>query len=654
MPVHTVLAVLDELPVSRALVEHLIPLPDDVRRWIFVACADDQKDRVTAALAGIPAVDPFVEETEAPGDARTLDEVRALAWTLRTILEAAVEGPFVTEESYLDLSVRALATPDRALVRARLVDAGLTVADAASLAADRAPIDDAAAIAQAIAPFEKHFSPEVAPALRAFLEGPGGPVPAILTEAKSAYYDERRCAFIRSALTGAVERWNPRTSGKLLDLWMVLRRPLETDMSLGLGEDDLPAELGVDRARHIAAVLEARGLAPALAAVAARSCTGASTWFLAPTFLAHPEIFAAALAVDRGVARKLADQAVPRMGLEMSPSVRARVLAFLESHSEALGVEALLSLADKYAEHIDEAHLVNAAIGGDPTEVCKLAAKLEQAEPKRHAGAKRRANERWISAADPVLFATTLRRVVERAEEGLDADVAWMRLIDLIAANPDNPFGDAPDGPTRGWDFFVLDPLPKPGGEAKARLVALCEKLGKALGHLLKDLEKKAGIKRKTPPSPHAEADLAGLPPAWAKAWKTARDRSWKEGYRLPASAGEEALAAAEKALGAPLPGDVRSFYALHDGAGEDECFRGCRLYGIQEAVEKRTWLLTIDGAPFDAAWLPVTDDGGGNHSCVVLTGPKAGTVIDFDHETGGGRAIAKSFAAFVQSASWE
>jgi cell wall assembly regulator SMI1 len=199
----------------------------------------------------------------------------------------------------------------------------------------------------------------------------------------------------------------------------------------------------------------------------------------------------------------------------------------------------------------------------------------------------------------------------------------------------------------------MISALPAPKGEVKARLAALCETLGKQLGFQLKPLERKAGIKRQTPPSPYAAADLDGLPEAWAKAWSTARTKSWKEGIRLPPSAGEPALAAAEQALGMPLPGDVRSFYALHDGAGEDECFRGCRLHGIQEAVAKREWLRTVRGAPFDAAWLPVTDDGGGNHQCVVLSGPKAGTIIDFDHEVGGGRAVARSFAAFVQGGTW-
>lgn len=654
MPVHTVLTVVDDLPITRAIVEHLIPLPDDVRRWIFVACAGDQRKRVNAALAGIPTVEPHVEKTKAKADARTLNDVRALAWSLRSILEAPAKGPFVTESAYLSLEAFALATSDRAHVRACLEKAGLTVADAASLSADRAPVEDEAAITRALAPFEEHFSPEVAVAARAYLEGPEGPIPEIILKAESEYYDDRRASLVYDALTGAVERWNPKTSGKLLDLWVALRGPLETDLNLGLGEDDLPPELGLDRARMIAAALEARGVAPALAVLAACSCKGASTSFLATTLLAHPEAFTAAVAVDRKIARALA-YTVDILALDASPHFKDLVRAYLASHPEALGTAALLTLANYgYAANIDDAHLLNAAIDGDIPELCQVAETMETAEPKLHAGAKQRVNERWMAAADPVSFATTLRRVLDHDERFVDVNAAWGRLVDLLEANPADPFGDEPNGPTRSWEFFVIDKLPKPKGKAKARLVALCEKHGKALGSPLRELEKKAGIKRKVLPSPYADTDLDGLPEAWAKAWKTARTRSWNAEIRLPASAGKKALDAAEKTLGAKLPGDVRSFYELHDGAGEDECFRGCRLYGIEEAVAKRQWLLTIDGAPFDAAWLPLTDDGAGNHHCVVLTGPKAGTMVDFDHEVGGGRVLAKSFAAFVQSASWE
>jgi hypothetical protein len=175
---------------------------------------------VAAALATIPAVVALKKETTAPGDERTLDDVRALAWTLSSILAGA---PLVTGRSHLFLQAFAVATPDRAFVRGCLDNVGLSSVDAASLAAGRVPVDDEAALARAVAPFEEHFSPAVAAAVRDWLQGPSGPVPEIVLGSKSEFYGEDRASFIDDSLTGAAERWNPTFSGKLLDLWMAFR-----------------------------------------------------------------------------------------------------------------------------------------------------------------------------------------------------------------------------------------------------------------------------------------------------------------------------------------------------------------------------------------------------------------------------------------------
>ncbi|APR85368.1 Hypothetical protein A7982_10717 [Minicystis rosea] len=653
MPTHTVLAAVDEVPVLRSVVELLVPLPDEARRFVFVVCASDLSDRVDAALAGLPLIVAFDDEaTTAKLDERTLGDLRALLTAIGVMLEAPPAGPYITESPYPSFSARVVASEDRAAIRAHLEKAGLTAADVTSITGGVAPISDEAAIAHALAPFEEHHTPEVVSAVRAYLEGPEGPVPPAVLEAKSEYYGDRPAGIVGDALTGAVERWNPRISGKLLDLWIALRRPLETDLNPGLGEEGLPPELGFDRVRRLAAAFEARGLHPALAALTATNADGSSKWFLAPTLLARPEIFAQAVALDRGVARALAALAAPIMGLERSPSVLERWRSFLATHSEALGTEALLKLAGMIPDAIDEKHLEHAAIGEAPLEVCKLAAKMEEVAAKRFAGALRRANEQWIAAADPVSFIATLQRILEREAKLVDGNVAWTRLVDLVEQNPADPFGDAPVGSATMFGGLVAHQLPKPTGAVKERIIALCKEKGRALGKWQLSLEKKVGIK--PPPPPYAASDLEGLPDAFAKAWKTARQRSWDAGIRLPAGASVEALAAAEETLGTPLPADLRSFLALHDGAGEDECFRGGRLYGIAEAVEKRAFLLGVAGAPFDATWLPVTDDGAGNHACVVLKGKEAGSVMDFDHETGRGRRLAKSFAAFLQGASWE
>lgn len=654
MSSHAILVDVSKLPVTRHLVEHVIPLPDDVQQWVFVVCATDQQDRIMAALPRkIAVVVPHDEQVKAKADPRTLADVQALAWALTVIFDAPASAPFITDQAYLLLSAFALETTDRALVRAALQKAGLSVSDAASLPAGP-PIDDKTAIATALAPFKEHFAPAAAAAMDAYLRDPKAPIPAVLQKARSEYYGDEPASVIGNALSGDALRWNPRTSAKLMDLWMALRHPLEVSLCLGLGEESLAPDLGQDRTRTIAAALESRGLAPALAALAASSCEGSSNWFFAPTLLAHPEVFAEALAVDRGIARSLAARALRSVTLFASPSFRAHADAFLASHSEALGTEALLTLPDEYSDVIDDRHLVNACVEAEPTELCKLAAKLVKQAPKRHAGTIKNVSERWIGSLAPKDLVSALDRVVEREAEGLDANVAWDRILDLFTKSPTDPFGDGEDGALRHFDYLVCGAIAKPTDKTKARLVTFCETMGDKVGPTrLKWFEKKAGIKRKEAPLPYDAADLSGLSPELAKAWQTARTKSWKAGIRLPQGAGKAVLAAAEKTLGAKLPADVRSFYQLHDGAGDDECFRGCRLYGIAEALEKRKWLMEVNGKPFDAAWLPVTDDGAGNHHCVVLSGPKAGTVIDFDHEAGGGRTVAKSFAALVQGAGW-
>lgn len=654
MPVHAALATVDDLPLLAHLVDTLIPLSADARKLVYVVCDNGVGDEVDAALAALPRIDAFEDDkTTAKVDARTLGDVRAICSSLSTILEAKQDGPYIIASAYFYGTTRAVAS-DREEVRAALTSAGLTCADAASLREGRAKVEDAAVIAKVMGELEKHYEPAVIEALRAYLGGPGGPIPPVVLDAKSEHYGDGRGSFLYSVLTGAAERWNEGACARLLDLWTAWRRPLQIDLSLGLGEDDLEPELGLDRARTIVEALEARGLPTALATLAACGYQGASSWFVAPMLLARPEALEQAIAVDRDIARALAAKAVPKMGLERSPSVQERLRAFVATHSEALGAEALMEIADLLPKALDEKHLENAAKGADASAVCKLAAKLEKANKKRFEGALSRANEMWMAACpDPASLAITLDRMLDRDKDHVDTDVAWKHLMVAFTKNPSAPFGERLEdrGSQAGLGCVIRMPAPK--GKTKKDLEALCKAHGPALGVFFrKQLEKKAGIK--PPPAPYDDADLAGVEDAWAKAWKTARKKSWEAGVRLPAGASEAALDAAEKALGHELPGDLRSFYALHDGAGPDECFRSCRLYGIEQAVAKRAWLLEVDGAPFDAGWLPVTDDGGGNHACVVLTGKNAGAVMDFDHETGCGRMLAKSFAAFVQSATWE
>jgi cell wall assembly regulator SMI1 len=160
----------------------------------------------------------------------------------------------------------------------------------------------------------------------------------------------------------------------------------------------------------------------------------------------------------------------------------------------------------------------------------------------------------------------------------------------------------------------------------------------------------------KPKPLPYKASELAKLPAPLAEAISTARAASWKAELKLPKGVADAALNTAEKTLGAELPAELRAFYRLHDGAGGDEIFRGQTFLSLKQAVAQRKTLASYaakGGRPIDAAWLPITADGAGNHDCVVLSGKLAGQVVDFDHETGGGRVISKSFAAYLKSAKW-
>ena len=160
----------------------------------------------------------------------------------------------------------------------------------------------------------------------------------------------------------------------------------------------------------------------------------------------------------------------------------------------------------------------------------------------------------------------------------------------------------------------------------------------------------------KPKPLPYKATDLTKLPSPIAEAISAARTASWKAELRLPAGASRAAIEAAEKTLGTRLNPELRAFYGLHDGAGGDEIFRGQTLLSLKGAVAQRKTLASYaaqGGRPVDPAWLPITADGAGNHDCVVLSGKQAGQVVDFDHETGGGRVISKSVAAYLKSAKW-
>jgi len=646
-PYDAIVASIDDVPVARVTADALLRLPAHTRAWPIVVSAEDVQSAVEQALAGLPVVPIYEQEAVEGLSSAEAADLRAMASAVIVLLSADLEsGIYRTKHSYSYI-VGSLVATSHAEVRKRLAAAGLRAASLAEVLATlpREPESAEAAVGRV-----KNTSEEP---MREYL-ATGGPI--------SAEFRASAWLLTRAYLTKAVERWNPEVSGRILDFWLATRGEdmLGIEGCLMPQEAAKAPELGFDRTQALADMLAERGLSPVLAGLtAARAMLGPSGYFLCTRWLANPASFSVD-ALGLPLAKAALAAAVPSSQLRAAPSVRARVEALLAEHHPAFGMEALKRLLDyddgHYAKRIDGAHLATAAIGVKLVDLLNLASKVDEGRggAAGERSAKSLALEAWGKTVTTGEFAQGVREALDRlGKDAIDSQLAWEVLARGFEAAPDDPLGIGDQPPFAL--FSTVRHLAKPKGDAKAKLVAWCEAHPDGFGPFTKTFAKKVGNAKKPAPPPYDPADLAGLPPVLAKAWKTAREKSWKAEIRLPAGASAKTLAAAEAALEAPLPEDVRSFYALHDGAGEDECFRDSRLYSMAEALERRAELRSLaDARPFPAEWLPVTDDGGGNHACVVVRGKNAGEVYDFDHETGPGRKLAKSFASFVERADWE
>jgi cell wall assembly regulator SMI1 len=410
---------------------------------------------------------------------------------------------------------------------------------------------------------------------------------------------------------------------------------------------------------------------------------------------AAKEFHASQLVLDpRKLAKATPDDlegAVPDFRLRESPTFMAHWKKLIAEHHPALSVDvwAALHRHDEQgliksfdAEHIRIA--IGHGTANAPIDLTRLL-ELAKASDTARSSEKKSKKEKEKESEEPLLaelalssyaravsgkvFCDRVSWAIQRCDKGtVSAKVFWTELARKLQENPDDPLGvvDA-DRPPRGTpeerDYFsritsavyVITEVPKPSGAAQRVLIEWAEQHPSGFGHFTATFAKKVGEAKKAPAMPYAESDLAGLAAPLQKAWKTAREKSWKKEIRLPEGLSDDAIDKLCSELPAPLPQDVRSFYRLHNGAGNDECFRGCRLYDLATAVRERAALVAQSlRHPFPAEWLPITNDGAGNHSCVVLSGKNAGQIFDYDHESGAGRSLAKSFAVFVEKATWE
>lgn len=453
------------------------------------------------------------------------------------------------------------------------------------------------------------------------------------------------------ALGPAIEQWNPTIAERCVRLFLQEKKD-----SVWLRGDDARPALGVDReSLFVSMLLRAGASEPRALAVALAAVEGPHT--LTRALVAQPEKLRAVFDASPANAFDLtAAIGLWKHAFESSPTWRAHVTALLAAHHPALGASFLYEVSKTFTAQIDRAHLEHAArTDTDNAEKLQWAgAQLEEEDPKRHAGALAFVLETWARHVEPGRYGAQVEAMLRNEKRPLVFDAVWLSFVTMLERNPANPFDDSSGFYTFVYSVAKMRNPPKP---IAARLAAWLAANPKLLGgSLTKALQKKAGTAPAKKPAPYDNSDLDGLDDALVKGIEAARKKSWDAEVKLPKGASAAAIEKAEKALGCALPDDVREFYLRHDGAGNDECFNGCLLYSIERAVKQRATLESYakDGAhAIDPSWLPLTDDGGGNHHCVVLSGKNAGQIMDFDHETGPGRKISARFATLLQKARW-
>jgi cell wall assembly regulator SMI1/predicted DNA-binding WGR domain protein len=161
---------------------------------------------------------------------------------------------------------------------------------------------------------------------------------------------------------------------------------------------------------------------------------------------------------------------------------------------------------------------------------------------------------------------------------------------------------------------------------------------------------------------PRAAADrpidpkiTASVAASWRRidAWLTQNAPSLMAKMGMPAK--PEAIAEAERSLRLELPDAVRASYLIHDGSGEVSIFPSGDYLSLDEMlVQYKVWKELVEEGSWDdeesepdgpiqkvhyhLKWIPLTHNGGGDHTLIDLApaeGGKVGQLIDFSHEMG-------------------
>lgn len=165
---------------------------------------------------------------------------------------------------------------------------------------------------------------------------------------------------------------------------------------------------------------------------------------------------------------------------------------------------------------------------------------------------------------------------------------------------------------------------------------------------------------------------------AWKRieAWLRANDPLGK--LALPSGASLDEIVRAEAALGMKLPPGLRASYTLHNGSNRvwifeqgyllpltaegirAKAFRSYNLVSIWEGMGQIAEMMKEERSEPDGlvktdwwnrSWIPFIDNECGDHLCIDLDPPSGGhvgQVIDWWHERGATKVLARGFAEFL------
>jgi cell wall assembly regulator SMI1 len=176
-----------------------------------------------------------------------------------------------------------------------------------------------------------------------------------------------------------------------------------------------------------------------------------------------------------------------------------------------------------------------------------------------------------------------------------------------------------------------------------------------------------------------AKTEAERVTAAWTRieAWLKANAKPLHKRLKKPAS--DKAIAAAEKKLKVSLPEGVRQLYRLHNGMsasgeGSAALFNHFRWLPLAEVLESwKDWNEVLEewgGADpegpeanevakgiqvttWSPSWIPLTNDGSGDHDCVDLAPAKGGTsgqIIRMWHDMPERTLEAKGVAPWLEA----